>query len=556
MLSIVLPLFLIACGGTTGEGGANIGFSGNDEPTGEENILAAPSTPIVTLTVEGEEIQLSWDAIAEATHYKVYEEEDGSDISELTTDDLIETTFAKNIVIHGIDWANTTFRVDACNDAGCTSSEPASPFQAMVDTIGTAQGSDTQSGDLFGVSAALSADGNTLAIGATYKDEKRGAVYIFVRASSTWNQEEKLTASVRDAEDQFGSSLDLSDDGNTLVVGAHLEDGGNEGINANPTDNSASDSGAIYVFERSEGLWAHTTYIKSKPSAPNYQFGSSVGISGDGSTVVAGAPGQNSNSGLVFIFLRTPTTWVQGAGYFEAPNSDANDRFGTTVALNLAGNVLAVGAPSEDGGATGVGGAINEFAPDSGAVYLFRKTFAWGQGLYVKASNTGSGDLFGSTLTLSSDGNRLGVGAPREDGSATGVNSATNNSALDSGAAYLFTYAEGIWEEMAYVKASNTGAGDLFGSAMALSQDGSRFAVGSREEDSASPGINGRSNNDAPESGSVCTYDFDGTDWNLESFLKAPEIDEGALFGTALDFSSDGETLAIGSGNADTVFTY
>jgi hypothetical protein len=82
-------------------------------------------------------------------------------------------------------------------------------------------------------------------------------------------------------------------------------------------------------------------------------------------------------------------------------------------------------------------------------------------------------------VSLSADGNGLAVGAIGEDSNTTGINSdQTNNSASSSGAAYVFTRSGTSWSQQAYVKASDTGAGDLFGQSVSLSGDGSTLAVG------------------------------------------------------------------------------
>ena len=77
----------------------------------------------------------------------------------------------------------------------------------------------------------------------------------------------------------------------------------------------------------------------------------------------------------------------------------------------------------------------NNSALDSGAVYLFRYGLAWAQQAYLKASNTDTGDTFGSSISLSADGTTLAVGAYREDSNSTGVNNdQSDNSARVCGA--------------------------------------------------------------------------------------------------------------------------
>jgi hypothetical protein len=111
------------------------------------------------------------------------------------------------------------------------------------------------------------------------------------------------------------------------------------------------------------------------------------------------------------------------------------------VALSGDGSTLAVGAWLEDSAATASGGAqADNRARDSGAVYVFRRSgAAWSQEAYVKASNTGAGDHFGSSVALSGDGSTLAVGAYLEDSAATGSGGdQADNSTENSGAVYVF----------------------------------------------------------------------------------------------------------------------
>src|SRR5690606_34801582 len=104
---------------------------------------------------------------------------------------------------------------------------------------------------------------------------------------------------------------------------------------------------------------------------------------------------------------------------------------------------------------------------------------------YIKASNTGEGDQFGYSVSLSGD--TLAVGAYFEDSAAIGVNGdQADNSAGASGAVYVFRRSGGVWTQEAYLKASNAEAGDLFGYSVSLSGDS--LAIGAQREDSAAIG--------------------------------------------------------------------
>jgi hypothetical protein len=212
----------------------------------------------------------------------------------------------------------------------------------------------------------------------------------------------------------------------------------------------------------------------------------------------------------VYTFARSGAgVWSQEA-YLKASNTGIGDIFGTKVVLAADGNTLAVGALSEDSGATGVdGNQADDTAANSGAVYVFVRTgTVWRQQAYLKASNTGADDRFGVAVALSADGNTLLVGATGEDGNAIGIGGdAADNSANNSGAAYLFVRAGTGWVQRAYVKAPNTDAGDVFGLSAAVSADGSSFAVAALFEASAATGIGGdRADDSAAIAGAVFLF--------------------------------------------------
>ena len=162
--------------------------------------------------------------------------------------------------------------------------------------------------DIFGASVALSGDGSILAVGAGGEGSAAtgingnqadnsagysGAVYVFTRSGTTWSQQAYVKASNTGATDQFGMSVALSSDGSTLAVGAPHEESAATGIGGNQADNSASGSGAVYVFTRSGTTWSQQTYVKAANSGANDGFGQSVALSADG-TLVVGAPGEAS----------------------------------------------------------------------------------------------------------------------------------------------------------------------------------------------------------------------------------------------------------------------
>lgn len=424
--------------------------------------------------------------------------------------------------------------------------------------------SNSRAGAEFGTAVAISADGLTLAVGAAgdasdgmgvcgaqreYNADGSGAVYVFVATDGAWVQEAYIKASNTGAGDGFGSTVALSADGSTLAVGAAQEDSDGVGVGARENDDSAPDSGAVYVFERAGGTWSQRAYVKAADAAAGARFGSAVSLSADGSTLAVGADGRSFGTGAAYLFVRAVGTWTQ-RDHVEAFNPRINDAFGGAVALSADGSTLAVGARQELSNATGIDGdPTDTSATNAGAVYVFAVVAAvWTQQAYVKASNTDAMDQFGSAVALSADGATLAVGARGESSNATGIDGdLTSNYAVSSGAVYVFVRTAGVWAQEAYVKASNTDFYDVFGESLALTADGSTLAAGARSEDSSARGVAGDPNNDdARDSGAVYVFSRVGAAWSQHSYVKASNADSGDLFGVVA-LAAHGERLAVGA---------
>jgi hypothetical protein len=438
--------------------------------------------------------------------------------------------------------------------------------------------SNTEADDSFGRQMAISADGNTLAIGTNWESSSAtgvnadqtnngkqwsGAVYVFTRVGGVWSQQAYVKASNTDVEDGFGLAVSLSGDGNLLAVGAPREDSSAQGLNGDQTNNSAAGAGAVYLFSRTAGIWAQTQYVKASNARAGQGFGSSVAISSDGQNFAVGALGESSNAtgangnqadtslpgaGAAYVFVKNGSTWSQQA-YLKASNPYGSDHFGTGVALSSNGDRLAVAASDENCKSKGVNGNQNDKAQffESGAVYVFTRTAAvWAQEAYLKASNTDSGDRFGTALALSGDGNTLVAGASAEDSNATGINgNAADNSNLSQGAAYIFARSgAGAWSQQAYVKPSN-GAGS-FGTSAATTFDGDTVAIGATFDNSGATGINGnQADMSKGASGAVFVFVRAGTVWSQTTYVKASNTDYGDNFGDQVALSSSGDTLAV-----------
>jgi hypothetical protein len=303
-------------------------------------------------------------------------------------------------------------------------------------------------------------------------------------------------------------------------------------------------------------------------------IGNALAMSGDGNTMVIGAPHESSaargingdqadnsryNSGAVYVYVRSGDDWMQQA-YIKASNPGQSDTFGLSIVLSGDGNTLAVAAPWEASAATAVNGDQDDDSlPQAGAVYVFaRDGETWSQQAYLKASNTGrqgegddrDGDQFGFAVALSGDGNTLAAGAIAEDSNATAINgNQSDDSATSAGAVYVFARAGSIWAQQAYVKGANTGRGDLFGYGVALSADGASMVVGGYDEDGSGRGVDPVDDNDVFGSGAIYAFDRAGDTWRQSGYFKGSRSQRNDALGYTVAISADGNTIAAGAGD-------
>ena len=391
--------------------------------------------------------------------------------------------------------------------------------------------------------------------------------------SAQWVMQAYVKAVNNDVDDLLGYA-NVSIDGDTLAVGAHQEDSNQTTITNGTTassNNSTSRSGAVYVYKRTGTSWAQEAYIKAANANSNDRFGSYLALSGDTLAVgayyedsnqttitngtTASSNNSSSNSGAVYVYKRTGTSWAQEA-YIKAANSDAGDNLGKRIALD--GDTLAVGNTSEDSNQTtitnGTTASSNNSNSGSGAVYVYKRTgTSWAQEAYIKAANNDTDDDFGVGVALSED--TLAVGARFEDSNqttiTTGTTASSNNSSTDSGAVYVYKHTGTSWAQQAYIKAANNDASDTFGWSVALS--GNTLAVGAPAESSNQTTItNGStaSNDDSSsKSGAVYVYKRTGTSWAQDAYVKAANNDADDYFSWGL--ALDNGTLAVSAHGED-----
>ncbi|MGD8925731.1 MAG: hypothetical protein PVG20_02705 [Thioalkalispiraceae bacterium] len=383
----------------------------------------------------------------------------------------------------------------------------------------------------FGHNVSVSGDGLTIAIGShgwtdtIDQDGNGNTTGVYIYRYSFLQQDYILDSNfVADSYhyntvSYFSSSLSLSDDGNTLAVGAYGDNSEAIGINNPGTEFTSIQSGAAFVFNRVAGNWSLTATIKADNAQRYDQFGYAVSLSGDGKTLAVGAIKEDSNAntvngsqsdntardaGAVYIYSLQNSNWVHQA-YLKPSTNQQCAHFGASVSLSGDGNTLAVGAYGTDDQAN----CISQ--QSGGQVVIFnRARNTWQEQAILQGhNNLTNGDHFGNAVSLSHDGMTLAVGDYGESSLAYGINhDYTKNAGGNAGAAYVFSNKTGSWNQIAHVKASNTEKrDDRFGYALSLSGDGQTLAVGAPREDSAALVINGdQSDNSKTDHGAVYLY--------------------------------------------------
>lgn len=296
--------------------------------------------------------------------------------------------------------------------------------------------------DWFGNSVSLDATGTKIIIGATGKDDLGdtdcGAHYYFTKSGTTWTQK-YVAANGGGSNDFTGSSVALARDGIYSAVGSYKDDGngtssgsimiyknevyanrafnGDEGsaylgwssaisaigdriISGQYGENYGStytDSGSVKVVFRTGTTWAQEELLRAADKHNGDYFGWSVAINDAGDIAVIGAPGSPSNgaakSGAVYIFTRSATTWAQAAK-ITATTPVANGSFGTSVAINAAGNKIVIGESGNN------------------KTYIFTGSGAtWTLGKELSLPLPVSTDQFGSSVAIDSAGSTVAVGA-------------------------------------------------------------------------------------------------------------------------------------------------
>ena len=354
--------------------------------------------------------------------------------------------------------------------------------------------------DQFGISAAISGDGNVAVIGASRDDEKgseSGAAYVFERSGTAWTLAAKLTQPAVSDSSYFGIDVAIDADGSTIVVGASWAD----------------DVGKAYVYERKGTAYSRIAELEASDAAVQDRFGGAVSISQDGTRILVGASGNDvddSWSGSAYVFARRGAGWAEEA-VLLSNHSTFQHFFGYDVALSGDGQFALVSGPS-------IGGEED--------VHVFvRSDTIWTEQARLEHPFPASHLSFATSVATDSAGARAFVGSTWDD-----------ELGLAAGTVHVFERSGTAWSHTATLFADDAAEHDALGTSVATNSDGTVVVSGARETNAHGPG-------------SAYVFELTGSTWVQHRKLVAYDADSTDGFGHAVSLSADGNRALIGSPN-------
>jgi hypothetical protein len=363
------------------------------------------------------------------------------------------------------------------NIGNCTGAGLVYIFTGSSNWIQTAilSGSDANTGDNFGYSLSMNNNGTILAVGSPNKNlgtgidtyTGAGAVYIFNKNGINWTQSAIITGSGSNARDKFGHSLELSQNGNVLIVGSPNKNIGT-GVN------TYTGVGMAHLFSIQSDVWTPLVQITGTGALSQDGFGHSVSLSNDGYTVAIGATGRDvgsyTNLGSVYLFKADQfnfPAWQYNAR-LTGSNSSAEDNLGYRVKVNNDGTII-------------LASSINNNSK-AGHVYVFTgdmfNSVPYRQSQRLQPSDLSAGDNFGYSLTINNNGNLLCVSSPYD----------SYSSLISGGSCYIFEKNNSYWTEKQKITGNlnYTQNYNKFGSLVCFNNLGTNLLVGSELFDSGS----------------------------------------------------------------------
>ena len=364
---------------------------------------------------------------------------------------------------------------------------------------------------------SMSSDGRVVAVGAYNANAGTGQVRIWQIAQPPSGQPSGVPSYHPTARDwtQLGQDIDGDAAGDYTGISVSLSgDGSRVAIGANTNDEGGSDAGHVRVYDYDSSTWVQVGEdIDGEAAGDN--SGMSVSLSSDGSRVAIGAhnnDGGGSGSGHVRVYDYDSSTWVQVGG--DVDGEAAGDYSGYTVSLSNVGSRVAIGAFLNDGGGTNSGHV---------RVYEFDSS-TWIQ-IGGDIDGEAAVDSSGRCVSLSSDGSRVAIGAPNNDGGGT-----------DAGHVRVYEFDSSTWVQVGG-DIEGEAAADQSGISVSMCGDGSRVAIGAQLNDGG-----------GSDSGHVRVYDYDTSTWvQVGGDIDGEAAGDRSGSSKSISLSNDGSRVAIGA---------
>jgi hypothetical protein len=389
-------------------------------------------------------------------------------------------------------------------------------------------GSGASGSSYQGSSVALSADGNTALVGGPYDNSSAGATWVFTRSGGSWSQQgEKLVGTGAAGAAVQGFSVALSDDGNTALIGAYADEGA---------------LGAAWVFTRSAASWSQQgAKLVGSGAVGAAEQGWSVGLSSDGSTALIGGPHDEGILGAAWVFTRSGATWSQQGAKLVGSGAVGNAAQGHGVALSSDGNTALIGGPLDNG--------------NVGAAWVFtRSAGIWSQqGSRLTGSDAAGTSEQGYNVALSGDGNTaLSGGFANSPMGATWVFTRTGESWSQQGPGLVGTGSVGNAGQGFGVALSRNGTTALIGGIYDNSDAGAAWVFTQLPSSPTAPTVSGiNPTSGSPTGGTRVTVSGSG-------FSGATTVSFGSTAAKAFTVNNDTQITAAsppGSGTVDVTVT-
>lgn len=427
-------------------------------------------------------------------------DDEGTDPATGTDDPPQSTTIEPNKITSAS--ATTDFEDSVSPSTATGQIDTPLPFQQVAKLIANDGGRN----DTFGT-VAVSENGSTIVIGAFQDDgpddsrPNSGSAYVFEESDGEWSQQAKLFPELTGGE-AFGSSVAVSGDGSTALIGAR-----------NDGDPNGDSAGSAYIFEASGGEWSQQAKLAADDGDSGDGFGASVTLSSDGSIAVIGTLGDDPGS--AYVFVESDESWSQQTKLVADDGNDRGD-FGSPVAVSADGTTAVIGADDP----------LRE-RDDAGATYVFKRSDkGWSQQAKLTAEDGDSDDNLGGSVAVSGDGSTVIVGSLLDD----------EPNGTRAGSAYVFGASGGEWKQQAKLAADDGDDEDRFGVSVAVSSDAAIAIIGAQRDEDPSGEM----------AGSAYVFERSGGEWDQRAKLTADDGDSEDRFGV-VSVSDDGSTAIVGA---------